>query len=95
MPELPKSIVASALSPAPAVEITVPRPNFWCVTRSPGESETTGPVPMTRSPSLSAALLLDGDEPQPPELIGVFSGSSRSHCSTSLGISSRNREGGL
>ena len=66
-PAEPKSIVASALSPPPDVETTVPSPNFWCVTRSPADSDSTGPVPTTRSPSRRAALLLLGDEPYPPD----------------------------
>jgi hypothetical protein len=94
-PADPKSMVASALSPAPEVATTVPRPNFWCVTRSPAANDTTGPVPTIRSPRRSAALLLLGDDPNPPDSGLRPTGSSRRQSMTSEGISSRKREGGL
>ena len=87
--------MASALSPIPDVETTVPSPNLLCVTRSPASSDTTGPPPTMRSPSLTAALLDDGAAPKPPELIGRATGSSRFHSIKASGISSRNRDAGL
>src|SRR4051812_10412933 len=88
---------ASALSAAPVVATTVPRPNVSCETRSPGESETTGfgvpLLPGFQAPEAEPreaggpCRVVTADEPKP--------GSSRFQSTSSSGTSSRNRDGGL
>lgn len=87
MPEVPKSIVASAFSAAPAVDTTVPRPKVSWLTRSPGSRSMTTRLPGERVVGRSARAAEAGG----CETVDA----TRSHSTSSSGTSAKNRDGGL
>ena len=92
-------MVASARSPSPETETTVPSPNVSWVTRSPGVSETTARAPGALAPIRAAAATSEGAAPNPPllgatDVVTGESGPPRRQSMSSAGISSRKREAG-
>ena len=91
-------MVASAFSPAPAIETTRPRPKVSWLTRSPAARSTTVAVrfPVGNGGGRSRPANRLGDErDELDELDELKAEATCRHSMSSSGISSRKREGGL